>query len=160
MITIPSSIKRIKYNAFSDCSSLEIVTIPNTVTSIYEKAFENCGSLQIVEFVDFEMGVDVLEIDQLAFNSSYSISSLIFGDTEFNNKNLLLTSSADISSGSYYGGLKKYKITIGKGNNSRKLIYWNNSFEKAESDAAKKARMCLIKYFSSSLSLVFQSVRS
>ena len=128
MITIPNSIKRIKYNAFSDCSSLEIVTIPNTVTSIYEKAFENCSSLQIVEFVDFEMGVDVLEIDKLAFYSSYSISSLIFGDTEFNNKNLLFTSSEDISSGFYYGGLKKYKITIGKGNNSRNLIYWNNSF--------------------------------
>jgi len=137
MITIPNSIKRIKYNAFSDCSSLKIVTIPNTVTSIYKKAFENCVSLQIVEFVDFEMGVDVLEIDQLAFNSSYSISSLILGDTEFNNKNLLLTSSEDISSGSYYGGLpKRYKITVEKGNNWRNFIYWDNSFEKAAAEPA------------------------
>ncbi len=41
-VTIPNSVRSIKYGVFYDCSELTFVTIPNSVTSIGSYAFENC----------------------------------------------------------------------------------------------------------------------
>lgn len=45
-VSIPNSVKHIKYGAFHSASSLTQLTIPATVTAIGDDAFANCGSLQ------------------------------------------------------------------------------------------------------------------
>lgn len=45
-ITIPASVKEIKYLAFSRCENLQTVVLPNTIQKIGSDAFFNCKSLQ------------------------------------------------------------------------------------------------------------------
>ena len=45
-ITIPDSVKEIKYLAFSRCKNLQTVVLPNTIREIGREAFFECKSLQ------------------------------------------------------------------------------------------------------------------
>ena len=47
-VTIPNGVTSIRYNAFSDITSLSSITIPNSVTSIGRYAFQRCPSLTYV----------------------------------------------------------------------------------------------------------------
>lgn len=65
-VTIPNSVTRINYNAFSHCRNLSSVTIPNSVTSIGGYAFEDCSSLKEIHLgmdhpENIEIGWDAFE---------------------------------------------------------------------------------------------------
>ena len=49
-ITLPESVKRIEWDAFSDCSELKTVVLPYGIEEIEERAFEGCDSLEYTEY--------------------------------------------------------------------------------------------------------------
>ena len=48
-VTIPSTVKKIEYIAFSGCKSLKSITIPDSVTEMGMSIFENCTKLESVK---------------------------------------------------------------------------------------------------------------
>jgi hypothetical protein len=55
--TIPDSVTRIAYRAFSDCLGLASVTIPSSVTSIGDMTFEECTALRSVTIPSSVTGI-------------------------------------------------------------------------------------------------------
>lgn len=70
-ITIPNSVRSIKYGAFSDCPALISVTIPNSVTTIEWSAFSNCSGLTSVTIPN-----SVTTIDDWMFSNCSGLTSV------------------------------------------------------------------------------------
>ena len=70
-INIPSSVTKIKYNAFFNCSSLTSINIPSSVTSIGESAFSYCYSLTTINIPS-----SVNSIKRSAFSGCSSLTSI------------------------------------------------------------------------------------
>ena len=70
-VTIPSSVKRIKYYAFEGCTGLTSVTIPSSVTEIGDSAFAGCTGLKSVTIPN-----SVTEIGNIAFEGCTSLKSV------------------------------------------------------------------------------------
>ena len=76
--TIPSSVKKILYESFYECSSLSEITIPSSVTTIEDRSFWKCTSLTSITIPSSvrSMGYEV-------FSGCSSLTSVIFeGTTE------------------------------------------------------------------------------
>ena len=70
-ITIPSSVTKIGYKAFAECTSLTSITIPNSVTEIDDNAFYGCTSLTSIEIPS-----SVKRIGDLAFWECKNLTSI------------------------------------------------------------------------------------
>lgn len=70
-ITIPNSVKTIKFFAFNSCSQLSSVAIPNGVVTIEEAAFGYCSKLSSITF-----GNSVKTIEGGAFTNCRSLVSI------------------------------------------------------------------------------------
>jgi len=55
---LKEGVKRIKINAFFECTSLESITIPSTVTEVEEYAFNCCSSLREIVLHSQEVHID------------------------------------------------------------------------------------------------------
>lgn len=49
-ITLPESVKRIEWDAFSNCTSLRTVVLPESIAEIEERAFDGCTRLEYNEY--------------------------------------------------------------------------------------------------------------
>ena len=49
-ITLPSTVKRIDYQAFQECTGLRSITLPKGLTNIYSYAFDGCSALTHVYY--------------------------------------------------------------------------------------------------------------
>ena len=70
-VAIPSCVRNIADNAFSDCNGLTSVTIPSSVTNIGYQAFDKCEELTSVEIPS-----SVKSIGERAFTMCYKIKSV------------------------------------------------------------------------------------
>ena len=86
-VTLPTTVKRIGFRAFSDCSSLISIEIPEGVTEIPDSAFNRCTKLETVtlpttleligpsaffgcsSLISIEIPEGVIEIPDSAINS-------------------------------------------------------------------------------------------
>ena len=73
-ITLPETVKIIRYSAFEGCASLEYVDFPNGLEKIEWRAFHECSSLSFVEFPD-----SVTEICESSFTDCTSMTSISIG---------------------------------------------------------------------------------
>lgn len=71
-ITIPDSVKEIKYLAFSRCKNLQTVVLPNTIREIGREAFFECKSLQGIAIPE-----SVKTIEDGAFTLCDSLHELV-----------------------------------------------------------------------------------
>ena len=71
-VTIPSSVKTISNNAFSN-SGLTSITIPNSVTTIGNDAFRSCSAIRTIT-----IGTGVTSIGNYAFTSNSKVTTLNF----------------------------------------------------------------------------------
>ena len=71
IIKIPSSVTKIGYKAFEDCSGLKSVEIPSSVTEIGNYTFSGCSSLESVEIPS-----SVTEIGEGAFRRCSRLKSV------------------------------------------------------------------------------------
>ncbi|MBR4440514.1 MAG: leucine-rich repeat protein [Bacteroidales bacterium] len=74
--SIPESVVRISYRAFSGCSNLESITIPGSVKTIETYAFEKCGNLKNVT-----IGNGVEAILDKAFASCNNLENIVFPES-------------------------------------------------------------------------------
>ena len=70
-ITIPDSVTRIEFLAFSNCTGLTSITVPDSVTYIGSQAFYRCDSLTSITIPD-----SVTSIDWQAFSYCDSLTSI------------------------------------------------------------------------------------
>lgn len=71
-IKIPDSVKTIRRNAFEGCTGLSVVRIPKNVTNIEDSTFYGCTGLKSVE-----MPVGVKNIGKDAFKGCKSLASIV-----------------------------------------------------------------------------------
>ena len=93
-VTIPSSVKRIGFQAFSGCD-LTSVTIPNSVTNIGEQAFSGCNLTSVTipnsvtsiedrtffgceHLTSIDIPNSVIHIGSLAFSDCFRLTSITF----------------------------------------------------------------------------------
>ena len=95
-LTLPTSLKTIKKNAFSGNTSLTSVTVGNQVTEIEEGAFADCTKLASVS-----LGSKVETIGDSAFSNTV-LKKITFGD-----------SVQSIGSGAFQGCAKLASVTLG-----------------------------------------------
>ena len=74
-VTMPSSVKRIRVSAFSDCPNLSEVYLSDTLTNIGVSAFSDCSSLKAI---DIPGTVDVIE--SFAFGWCSNLVDLVIGN--------------------------------------------------------------------------------
>lgn len=74
-VTMPSSVKRIRSSAFSDCDNLAEVYLSSSLTNIGLSAFARCGNLKSI---DIPGTVDL--IDMFAFSWCSNLVELVIGD--------------------------------------------------------------------------------
>ncbi len=70
-VTIPDTVKRIGFEAFSACGNLKSINLPVGLDTIYDESFSGCTSLQHIEIPE-----GVVEIGEYAFNSCYQLKSV------------------------------------------------------------------------------------
>ena len=85
-ITIPNSVTSIGGCAFDGCSALASITIPNSVTSIGKRAFAGCSSLTSITIPN-----SVASIGERAFAGCSSLESIVVdsGNTAYDSRNNL-----------------------------------------------------------------------
>ena len=85
-ITIPSSVRDIRWCAFRGCSALISITIPNSVTSIGGCAFDGCSALASITIPN-----SVTSIGERAFAGCSSLESIVVdsGNTAYDSRNNL-----------------------------------------------------------------------
>ena len=85
-ITIPSSVRDIRWCAFRGCSALISITIPNSVTSIGKRAFAGCSALTSITIPN-----SVASIGERAFAGCSSLESIVVdsGNTAYDSRNNL-----------------------------------------------------------------------
>ena len=74
-VTMPSSVKRIRSSAFSDCDNLAEVYLSSSLTNIGLSAFARCGNLKSINIPGT---VDL--IDMFAFSWCSNLVELVIGD--------------------------------------------------------------------------------
>lgn len=74
---LPSSVKTIERNAFTDNYSLNHIELSSTVDTIYENAFENCAGLKNITFPS-----SVSKVARNAFKSCRNLRSVIISSTK------------------------------------------------------------------------------
>ena len=75
-VTIPSTVKKIEYIAFSGCKSLKSITIPDSVTEMGMRIFENCTKLESVK-----IGKGIKTIFCGTFSNCSSLTSVSLPNT-------------------------------------------------------------------------------
>ena len=85
-VTIPSSVRDIRWCAFRGCSALISITIPNSVTSIGKRAFAGCSALTSITIPN-----SVASIGERAFAGCSSLESIVVdsGNTAYDSRNNL-----------------------------------------------------------------------
>lgn len=140
-IIIDSSVKKIKREAFCDCSSLKQIIIPSTIQLIDEYSFQDCSSLQRINLpplineisvslfynsalVEIEIPSSVTRINEHAFEECFSLKKVIIppsvtiiDDSAFNKCKLLCQISLPpnlnlLGEGCFYCCLSLTEITI------------------------------------------------
>ena len=66
-VTIPKSVKSIRFAAFSSCTALTSVSIPNSVVSIGQSAFKYCSSLTSITIPS---SVTTIDSDAFGYNAN------------------------------------------------------------------------------------------
>ena len=75
-VTIPNSVKYLRYNSFAYCSSLSSIIIPKSVEEIQSAAFMGCDALKVVTI---ENGLKKISND--VFHGCSALSSIIIPNT-------------------------------------------------------------------------------
>lgn len=76
-VTFPNGLKKIGFNAFSDCVYLESITIPDSVKIVDGYAFKNCSKLESVY-----VGINVDSIRGGAFEECNKLKAVYISDLE------------------------------------------------------------------------------
>ncbi len=71
-VTMPNTVKEIKYAGFENCENLKSVVIPNSVSSIGNYAFWGCSSLEEIDIPN-----SVQNIGRYAFSRCKGLSSIV-----------------------------------------------------------------------------------
>ena len=90
-VTIPSSVEKINYESFSNCTSLKKITIPDNVKTIENCAFENCSAV-----TEIELGKGLTQLgtsNGYYYNPFYNTSSV--KKITFNSEKVPTTPCAD-----------------------------------------------------------------
>lgn len=121
-ISLPSTLTKLDYRAFTGCSRLKSVTIPDGVTSIAVDAFEGCEALQGVDLGDgittvydsmFE-NCNKLQIVGIG-NGVKSIGSRAFYNCTALEQINIPNSVETIGTKAFYNTIKAQSITLGSG---------------------------------------------
>lgn len=75
-VTIPNSVKYLRYHSFAYCRSLSSIVIPKSVEEIQSAAFQYCNSLK-----DITIENGVKKISAYVFNGCSALSSIIIPNT-------------------------------------------------------------------------------
>ncbi len=145
-ITIPDSVKEIKYLAFSRCKNLQTVVLPNTIREIGREAFFECKSLQ-----GFSIPESVKTIEDGAFTLCDSLHELVIpasvitiGDNPFSvYDTITFRCSIDKYSGKKtdYEPIGQYNIRITS--HSKRFVCQNDMLiDTKEKRLLWKRRMC------------------
>ena len=91
-VTIPSSVEKINYESFGNCTSLKKITIPDNVKTIENCAFENCSAV-----TEIELGKGLTQLgtsNGYYYNPFYNMTSV--KKITFNTEKVPTTPYADL----------------------------------------------------------------
>ncbi|EDR26073.1 hypothetical protein EDI_109220 [Entamoeba dispar SAW760] len=76
--TIPSEVKSLEYNCFSECYSLTTINIPSSITSIGDRCFYRCTSLTSIN-----IPTSVISFETNCFKGCTSLTSINIDNIQF-----------------------------------------------------------------------------